>query len=49
MDADAKPVGSGESSFSNTHWDKLVKQTGGEKDLLDKLEVTKDNRKKAKK
>ena len=43
--SDKVPVASGESSFSDEHWEKLVKLHKKEKDLLGKLKVTTDNRK----
>ena len=42
---DKMSVASGESSFSDEHWEKLVKLHKKEKDLLGKLKVVTDNRK----
>ncbi len=41
---DNSPVKFGESSFSKIHWDKL--SDGKENDLLEKLKIKSDNRKK---
>ena len=43
--SDKKPVAASESSFSDEHWNKLVKLHKKEKDLLGKLKITKDDRK----
>lgn len=42
-------VAAGESSISSGHWEKLKGKEKGEKDLLKKLKIKKDNRKKEKK
>ena len=43
--SDKKPVAASESSFSDEHWNKLVKLHKKEKGLLGKLKITKDDRK----